>query len=98
MATKVRSLRGLRSWIVRATSSLPVPLAPVISTEAVLGATISMSRKISCILRDAPLKRPSDPASRSLRRVASSSARVPSNAEALVRIVRRRFVSMGFVM
>src|SRR6266446_3434059 len=34
--------RGLSSWTVRATNSLPVPLAPVISTEAVLGATISM--------------------------------------------------------
>ena len=82
---------------MRATSSLPVPLAPVISTEAVLGATISMSRKISCILREAPLRRPSDPASRSLRRVASSSARVPSSAEALVSMVRKRLVSMGLV-
>ena len=84
--------------MVRATSSFPVPLAPVISTEAVLGATISMSRKISCILREAPFRRPSDPTSRSLRRVASSSARVPRRAEALPRIVRKRLVSMGLVM
>ena len=33
-----------RSWIVRATSSLPVPVSPRISTGAGLGAAISISR------------------------------------------------------
>ena len=55
--------------MVRATSSLPVPLSPVISTEAVLGATISIRRKISCILREEPTIGPITPLSRSLRRV-----------------------------
>src|SRR5271156_4166447 len=54
--------------MVRATNSFPVPLAPVIRTDAVLGATNSISRKISCILRDAPLSWPREPESRSLRR------------------------------
>ena len=84
--------------MVRATSSLPVPLAPVISTEAVLGATISIRWKISCIFLEAPIRLPSEPASRSLRRVTSSSARVPSSAEAFCRMVRKRLVSMGLVM
>ena len=84
--------------MVRATSSLPVPLAPVMSTDAVLGATISIRRKISCIFREAPLRRPSEPVSRNRRRVASSSARVPRSDEALEIIVRSRLVSMGLVM
>ena len=41
MATNGLFLRGLMSWMVRATNSFPVPLSPVINTEAVLGATIS---------------------------------------------------------
>ncbi len=84
--------------MVRATSSLPVPLAPVISTDAVLGATISMSRKISCIFLDGPTSEPNEPASRSLRRVTSSSTRVPSKAEAFCKMVRKRLVSIGLVM
>ncbi len=55
---------GSTRCIVRATNSLPVPLAPVISTEAVLGATSSIRRKISCILREVPTQpaeRPSIP-------------------------------------
>ena len=62
MATKGLRLRGLRSWMVRATSSLPVPLSPVMRTEAVLGATSSMRWKISCILFEAPTREPSTPA------------------------------------
>jgi hypothetical protein len=31
-ATNACDLRSLRAWIARATSSLPVPLSPVIST------------------------------------------------------------------
>src|SRR5260370_309439 len=50
------------------------------------------------IFQDAPLSRTSDPASRSFRRVASSSARVPSSDEAFCKMVRKRLVSMGLVM
>ncbi len=90
--------RGLRSWMVRATSSLPVPLAPVINTEAVLGATNSTSRKISCIPGDAPTRRPSAPLSRKLRRSDSFSVRVFRISPMLVRMERRRRKSMGFSM
>ena len=51
--------------MVRATNSLPVPLSPVMSTEAVLGATSSISRKTSCIALEAPTSEPSSPLSRS---------------------------------
>ena len=84
--------------MVRATISLPVPLAPVINTDAVLGATISTRRKISCIFLEEPTSEPSDPLSRSLRRVTSSSILVPSRVVAFCRMVRKRLVSMGLVM
>ena len=67
MATNGLFLRGLSSWMVRATISLPVPLSPVISTDAVLGATISTRWKISCIAREPPTIWPKRPVSRSLR-------------------------------
>ena len=44
-----RSRRGLRSWMARATSSLPVPVSPVISTLLFVGATRRMSSKTACI-------------------------------------------------
>ncbi len=43
MATKALFLRGLKEWMVRAQSSLPVPDSPVSSTEADDGATCSSS-------------------------------------------------------
>ena len=38
-ATKGASRRGERAWMARATSSLPVPLSPVMSTVELVGAT-----------------------------------------------------------
>src|SRR5262247_2425013 len=38
--TKARADRGDRLWIARATSSLPVPVSPVISTVESVGATL----------------------------------------------------------
>src|SRR6516225_4099283 len=46
--------RALSSWMVRATSSLPVPLSPVIRTQALLGPACCRSAKISCILDEVP--------------------------------------------
>ena len=40
---------AIRSWMARATSSLPVPLSPRMSTAASVGATRSIRRSISCI-------------------------------------------------
>ena len=84
--------------MVRATSSLPVPLSPVISTEAVLGATSSIRWKISCILREEPTSEPSSPLSRSWRRVASSSRSVPRWRAAFCRMLRSRVGFTGFSM
>ena len=39
--TKVRSRRGLQSWIARAMSSLPVPVSPLMRTVESVGATVS---------------------------------------------------------
>jgi len=43
-----------RSCSVRATSSLPVPLSPVMSTDTLEGAICSMSVKISRICGELP--------------------------------------------
>ena len=42
-----RAARRLLRWMASATSSLPVPLSPVISTDASVGAT----RPTSCRMR-----------------------------------------------
>ena len=39
MAVKLRSLRGLIRWMARASTSLPVPLSPVMSTVVLWRAT-----------------------------------------------------------
>ena len=48
-ATNSPAARGLRSWMARATSSLPTPLSPETSTVVRDGATRSMSEKSSRI-------------------------------------------------
>jgi hypothetical protein len=49
IGTNGRSARGERSWMARATSSLPVPLSPRSRTEDSVGATRSTMRRMSCI-------------------------------------------------
>ena len=44
MAMNAAAARGLSWWIVWATSSLPVPESPLISTEADVGAACSTTR------------------------------------------------------
>jgi hypothetical protein len=48
-ATNGRSLRGDRTWIARATSSLPVPDSPVISTVLLVAAMVSTSSNTASI-------------------------------------------------
>ena len=43
MVTMGMKRRGPAAWMARATTSLPVPLSPVMSTVASVGATISIS-------------------------------------------------------
>ena len=45
MAMNGLSMRGPASWMACATSSLPVPLSPVIRMFALLGTTFSMTVK-----------------------------------------------------
>ena len=60
--TSSRSRRGLASWIARATSSLPVPVSPVMRTVVFVPATIATRS----IMWRRPADEPtiSDPASR----------------------------------
>ncbi len=61
------SWRRLLRWIASATSSLPVPLSPVISTEASVGATRPISSRILRNRGSAPIR-----ARKSQRRSSSS--------------------------
>ena len=63
--------RLLRSWMVRAASSLPVPVSPVMSTVALDAAASSMSSNTSCMGLLFPTSRWNFPPSRS---TSSSSA------------------------
>ena len=49
IGTNGRSARAERSWMARATSSLPVPLSPSTSTDESVGATRSTTRSTSCM-------------------------------------------------
>jgi hypothetical protein len=44
-STNASSCRGEASWSPRATSSLPVPFSPVISTRAAVGPTFAISSR-----------------------------------------------------
>jgi hypothetical protein len=50
-----RFLRRLSPWTARATSSLPVPVSPRISTGTSSGATRSIRRKSACIMALRPI-------------------------------------------
>lgn len=54
MAMKGASARLLRLCTVRATTSLPVPLSPTISTLASVGAALTMERASSNAAGDLP--------------------------------------------
>src|SRR5204863_79425 len=47
-------LRGLTSWMARATSSLPLPDSPCTSTGAMLRASFSTRARTPCIADDVP--------------------------------------------
>ena len=54
IATNGFDARALLSWMARATSSLPVPLSPVTSTVAAVGAHLAIAVKTRCIAGDSP--------------------------------------------
>ncbi len=52
--------RGLAAWTARAASSFPVPLSPVTSTGAVVGAARSSASNTARIAADPPRSPPSE--------------------------------------
>jgi hypothetical protein len=56
--TNARLARRPAKWSARATSSLPVPLSPVISTVASDGATLSIVARSCCIAGESPIIEP----------------------------------------
>ena len=93
--------RGLFAWSHRATSSLPVPFSPVISTRASHGATLSMSCRTCSILGEKPMIRSAcTGCARRLRcaeegAVGDDSCAGGSNTRC--RVCNSRFMSTGLV-
>ena len=88
--------RRLRLWIARATSSLPVPLSPTISTGAIVAATRSMRVKTSRIRREPPTmpSKTSEPVSASSS--SPSASRTLSDARSSRTSETSRAGSSGF--
>ena len=57
MATNGLSARGLMAWIDSATSSLPQPLSPQISTVESVGATRPIRSRTFCMAGELPISR-----------------------------------------
>ena len=96
-ATNERSARGPLVWMDSATSSLPVPVSPEISTDDVASATCAMSDRSCRMARLFPINLRSERFVRSVRRKSafslvsarsrqarSTSARSVSSANGLV--------------
>ena len=58
MDTNGLSRRPLPAWIALATSSLPVPLSPMIRTVASVGATLTIRARTSPIASESPTRPP----------------------------------------
>ncbi len=89
--------RGEKSWIARATSSLPVPLSPVTSTVASARAIRSTARKISRIAVLRPTIRPSCWRSSTSSRRRSTSRSRSCFSIRLRTLMRSASSSKGFV-
>ena len=87
IAEKSFSARSLRAWIIRATSSLPVPLSPVIRTEVREGATRPTRSSTRRAAGESPTK--SRPAAD--RPVSSSRRRFSSSSRSRSRVSRSRW-------
>ena len=98
-STKGAAARGLFACSQRATSSLPVPFSPVISTRASQGATLSMSWRTCSISGEMPIIRPAC-AVRALRQrfgAAAGAAGAGGLSRACWIDCSRWFMSMGLV-
>src|SRR5262249_11331272 len=54
--TRGRAPRRDRRWMARATSSLPVPVSPLISTVESVGATLPTSARVACRAGEVPTR------------------------------------------
>src|SRR5690242_15202885 len=73
-ATKGRLRRGLRSWMARAATSLPVPDSPRISTVESCAATWRMSALTSRIAVELPVRKRAAAAEKGVRSVGALSS------------------------
>ena len=94
IATNGFSARSLRAWIMRATSSLPVPLSPVTSTEICEGATRDTRSSTRRAAGESPTKR--RPAA--ARPVSSRSRRFSSSRRSRSRVRRSRWRRFSIAM
>ena len=97
MATNGPRARGESSCSVRATSSFPVPLSPVISTGAGVGAASSTRRYTSCIALLVPTSLPTPHTCRTRRRRSVTSRTASAFSAALGMSILSRATSTGFV-
>ena len=98
MLTNGPSARPESPWIARATSSLPVPLSPVISTVELVGAIARTISNIEAIACETPITRSRPkawPTSRLSRRFSSRRLRLASASRTTM---RSSSTSKGFRM
>ena len=87
MAVKLRSLRGLIRWMARASTSLPVPLSPVMSTVVLWRATRLASSSTSRMARLSHTTRSLAAPAPRLVRSTSTSRRSFSRSSALRSVI-----------
>ncbi len=93
------SRRGDISCRLRAISSLPAPVSPLISTEASVGATLAISRRTCSIAGLRPMMRgATTPCTASSRRSARFSSTSSRRSMARRTVSIRRSVAKGFSM
>jgi hypothetical protein len=95
-ATNGRRARSERSWIARATSSLPVPVSPTMSTVARVGATRSTMSNMRRMAGVRPTMASSPPAEVWRLRCATSR-RSCSSSRALSSVSSSSSVRNGFL-
>ena len=91
------SRRWLCWWMARATSSLPVPLGPVMSTVPMVGATWRMRSKMVRICGESPTSEAKPSRSASTWRRARFSRTMSSHFMALSTVTRMRSWRKGLV-
>jgi len=87
---------GLWSWMAEATSSLPVPLSPRMSTVASVGATVRMVSSTARMAGDEPIRRVALRSAWISSRSARFSSRSAWSSKRRRSVPSRRSVSTGF--